>query len=99
MKWKAALGTMRIPGVDWLADTFVVAVANASFYWYSYWQSGWETPHLGTYLCLLGGLLSVVFVPREIRDARRRWACLAGFGLSLMVLWHIVSSPCIGPCK
>jgi hypothetical protein len=89
----------RIPGFDWLANTLVVAVANAGFYWYSYWRAGWEAPHIGTYLCAVGAILSFVPALREIRDPRRRWACLLGLSLSGVVLWHIFTTPCIGPCK
>ena len=92
-------GTWRIPGLDWLGGTLLVAAINAGFYWFSYWRSGWETPHLGTYLCAVGALVSFAFVPREVRNAGLRWGCLVGLALSAFVLWHIFTAPCIGPCK
>jgi hypothetical protein len=92
-------GAWRIPGLDWLGGTLFVAAINAGFYWYSYWRSGWETPHLGTYLCTVGALLSLVFAPREVRTPGLRWGCVVGLALSALVLWHIWTAPCIGPCK
>ena len=80
------------------SETLLLASLNAAAYWWNYRASGWSIPHSGTYLCLLGAVLSVVPLPREL-FGRTRLGALIGLALSAGVLWHVNVMPCTGPCK
>jgi len=81
------------------SDTLVLAMLNASGYAWAFWAAGGQTPNDGTYLCLVGGVISLVPAPREICSSAVRRAAILGLIVSGIVIWHIVMSPCIGPCK
>jgi hypothetical protein len=84
---------------SWRSDALLLGAINAAIYLWSYASSGWEIPHWGGYFCWLGAIISLVPAPRELRTARFRLAALVGVGLSVLVLVHIFTVPCTGPCK
>jgi hypothetical protein len=86
-------------GRQWNSDVLLLAVVNGVAYLWSYWSSGWDVPHFGSYVCLPGAVISLVPVPRELLQSRFRAAALGGVAVSCLVIWHILATPCIGPCK
>jgi len=88
-----------VPQRSWRSDTLLLASLNGLAYLWSYWSSGWDVPHFGTYVCWLGAFISFVPAPREIAGPRFRRAAILGFCLACAVLWHIFTTPCVGPCK
>jgi hypothetical protein len=84
---------------SWRSATLALAVVNAGGYLVSYWASGWVVPHLGSYLCWIGVLISPVPSARELRDRTKKRAALLGLCASCAVLLHIVLTPCTGSCK
>lgn len=89
----------RSPSREWRSDVLLLAALNGAGYLWSFWSSGWQVPHFGGYICWIGAVISLVPAPREIRNARFRTAALVGLALSCLVLWHIFTTPCTGPCK
>ena len=85
--------------LSWLSITFVLSILNTAIYLYAYWEAGWKTPHLGTYLCLFVAALTFAFAPSGLRDRRGRWSCLLGIALSVLLVWHALFAPCVEPCK
>jgi hypothetical protein len=81
------------------SDTLLLAGINAAFYWWSYWGSGWEAPHFGTWVCQMGAVISLVPLPRELLSRKYRYAAMAGAVLTGAVLWHIATTPWVGPPK
>jgi hypothetical protein len=88
-----------VSGPVWRSDTLALAILNAGGYFWSYWASEWSSPHIGTYLCSLGALISFVPAVREFRNRSQRTAILLGLATSCAVLLHIFLTPCTGGCK
>ena len=93
------MGYEAAEGRSWRSDTLLLGTLAAVPYWAAYWAAGLQVPHLGTYLCGVGALLSFVPAPRELTSRRYRVAAMIGGLLSGVVLWHIVTTGCTGLCK